>query len=134
MPRLPKFCSYILILLMSYACSSKPVLYPNQALKSAGKGQAQKDIDQCLADADTYLESPKAKKILGSTGKGALFGGAVGAVTGALTGNFGQGLAHGAAIGGTAGAVGESISPDELKRSYVNRCLAEKGYQVLGWE
>ena len=119
---------------MTYACSSKPVLYPNSTLKSVGKTQADADIEKCLADADEYLESPKAKKILGSTGKGAVLGGAIGAVTGAITGNFGQGLARGAAIGGTAGGVGQAISPDELKRSYVNRCLADKGYQILGWE
>lgn len=129
-----KMSSYIFLISAIYGCSSKPVLYPNSTLKTVGKTQANHDIDQCLADADEYLESPKAKKILGSTGKGAIFGGAIGAVTGALTGDFTRGIAHGAAIGGTAGGVGEAISPDQLKRAYVNRCLAEKGYQVMGWE
>lgn len=122
------------VISMLYGCSSQPVLYPNSKLKEVGKTQGQRDIESCLADADEYLESPKAKKILGSTGKGAVLGGAIGAVTGALTGNFGSGLARGAAIGGTAGGVGQAISPDQLKRSFVNRCLAQKGYQVLGWE
>ena len=123
-----------LIISITYGCSSKPVLYPNSKLKAVGKTQGQHDVETCLSDPDEYLESPKAKKILGSAGKGAVLGGAIGAVTGVLTGNLGSGLARGAAIGGTAGGVGQAISPDELKRSYVNRCLADKGYQVLGWE
>lgn len=128
------FFSFFLIISISYGCSSKPVLYPNSKLKQVGKTQGQQDVETCLSDAEEYLESPKAKKILGSAGKGAVLGGAIGAVTGVLTGNLGSGLARGAAIGGTAGGVGQAISPDELKRSYVNRCLADKGYQVLGWE
>tara|TARA_R110002049_G_scaffold167474_5_gene333629 strand:- start:2003 stop:2398 length:396 start_codon:yes stop_codon:yes gene_type:complete len=125
---------FLLIISITYGCSSKPVLYPNSKLKNVGKTRGEQDVNSCLADADEYLESPKAKKILGSTGKGAVLGGAIGAVTGALTGNLGSGLARGAAIGGTAGGVGQAISPDELRRSFVNRCLADKGYQVLGWE
>lgn len=124
----------ICLISMLYACSSKPVLYPNSKLKELGKTRADQDIERCLADADDYLESPKAKKILGSAGKGAIFGTAVGAVSGLLTGDFTRGLTSGAAVGATAGAAGEAISPDQLKRSFVNRCLADKGYQVLGWE
>ena len=110
------------------------MLYPNSTLKSVGNGQAGLDIDACMQDADEYLESPKAKKILSSAGGGAVLGGAIGAVTGLLTGDLGGSLGRGAAIGATAGGVGQAISPDQLKRSYVNRCLADKGYQVMGWE
>ena len=78
----------ILIISISYGCSSQPVLYPNSKLKSVGKTQGQKDVEGCLRDGEEYLESPKAKKILGSAGKGAVLGGAIGAVTGVLTGNL----------------------------------------------
>ena len=124
----------MIIISISYGCSSKPVLYPNATLKSVGKSQATSDIDTCMSDADEYLESPKAKKILGSAGGGAVLGGAIGAVSGLLTGDIGGSLGRGAALGATAGGVGQAISPDQLKRSYVNRCLADKGYQVMGWE
>src|SRR5690606_21462139 len=123
-----KNLSKILIISMLYACSSKPVVYPNQKLKQVGKDQAQFDIEHCLAEADEYLEGPKAKKILGSAGKGAILGGAIGAVSGILSGDLGKGLGSGAALGATAGGVGQAISPDQLKRRYVNNCLAEKGY------
>lgn len=125
---------FFLLISVTYGCSSKPVLYPNATLKDVGKTQASRDIEVCMSDADEYLESPKAKKILGSAGSGAILGGAIGAVSGLLTGDFGSGLGRGAAIGATAGGVGQAISPDQLKRSYVNRCLADKGYQVMGWE
>lgn len=31
------------------------------------------------------------------------------------------------------GGAAEAISPDQFKKNYVNQCLAEKGYHVLGW-
>lgn len=134
MLKLSHFIVKILVVLAIYSCSSKPVLYPNKTYKDMGKTRASEEIDQCMSDADEFLESPKGKKILGSAGKGAVLGGAIGAVSGLLSGSLASGLGRGAAIGATAGGVGESISPDQLKRSYVNRCLAEKGYQVMGWE
>jgi len=122
------------VILLSAGCSSRPVLYPNQKLKRVGKERSQQDIDRCLKDADDYLDSPKAKAILKSAGKGSLLGGAVGLVSGLFTGDLLQGIGQGAAFGATVGAVGESISPDQLKRSYVNQCLAKKNYQIIGWD
>jgi outer membrane lipoprotein SlyB len=124
----------ILIALLAVSCSSKPKLYPNQKLKTVGKETAEKDIDKCIADADAYLESSKGKKVAKGAGAGAIIGGAMGAVSGIFTGNVGGGLMRGGAIGAAGGGAAGAISPDELKRRYVNQCLAEKGYQVIGWD
>jgi uncharacterized membrane protein len=129
-----KFLNITLLLFLLAGCASKPVLYPNKKLKAVGKEASKKDIDMCMAEADAYLESAEAKKILRGAGKGSIFGGAVGAVTGLLTGNVVRGATSGAAIGATAGGVGAAISPDQLERAYVNQCLEKKGYQVLGWD
>ena len=121
-------------------CASTPQLYPNAKYKQVGKAVAQKDIDRCTQDADAYLKSPKAKKILKGAGTGAAVGAAAGAaigvVGGLISGDWGStlgstavGSAGGAAVGGTSAA----LSPDQLKQRYVNKCLADKGYQVLGW-
>lgn len=87
-----------------------------------------------MAEADEYMESSDAKRILKSAGKGSIFGSAVGAVTGLLTGDVLRGATSGAVIGGTAGGVGEAISPDQLERNYVNHCLHKKGYKIIGWD
>jgi uncharacterized membrane protein len=124
----------ILILLFLVSCASKPKLYPNQKLKSVGKEASQKDINLCMSEAENYLESSKGKQIAKGAGGGAAIGAAIGAVSGLFTGNLGRGLVQGGAMGAAGGAVGGAISPDQLKRRYVNQCLAEKGYQVLGWD
>lgn len=121
-------------LLILSACASSPKLYPNAKYKEVGEKSAQKDIEECMKNAENYLKSPSAKKITKGAGKGAVVGAAVGAVTGIFTGNVGRGALRGGAIGGAAGGASAAISPDELKRRYVNHCLAKKGYRVLGWE
>ena len=123
----------LLLVLTFSSCASRPVLYPNETLKSRGKEAGETDINQCMKDADTYMESSAGKKLLKSAGFGAAVGGAMGAVAGAFYGDIGGGAARGAAIGGAGGAVSGSLSPDELKHRYVNQCLADKGYHVIGW-
>lgn len=116
------------------SCASRPKLYPNDALKARGKEASEADIDQCMKDAETYLDSSEGKKIVKSAGFGAAVGGAMGAVAGAFYGDVGGGLARGAAIGGAGGAVSGSLTPDQVKHRYVNQCLADKGYNVIGWD
>lgn len=125
---------FIIILLVLVSCASRPQLYPNQKSKTVGKEAAKKDVDQCIADADEYLESSKGKQVAKGAGAGAVIGGAMGAVSGMFSGNMGRGLLRGGAIGAAGGGAAGAISPDQLKRRYVNQCLAEKGYRVLGWD
>jgi uncharacterized protein YcfJ len=124
----------LVLTLLIVSCASKPTLYPNDKLKSVGKDAAKKDTEQCLDDADKYLESSEGKKIAKGVGAGAIIGGAIGAVGGLFTGNIGGGLARGSAMGAAGGGAAGAISPDELKHRYVNQCLADKGYQVIGWD
>lgn len=126
---------HLLIILLALAsCASKPKLYPNQKLKSVGKEVASQDIDQCMNDAEEYLETDEAKRITKGAGKGAVVGAAMGAVFGAFTGNLGTGALRGGAVGAAGGGAVTAMSPDQLKRRYVNHCLSEKGYHVLGWD
>lgn len=125
---------YLLLVLLALGCASKPQLYPNQKYKSVGKEVAKKDIDQCISDADAYLESSKGKQVAKGAGAGAAIGAAIGAVGGMFSGNMGRGLVRGGAMGAAGGGAAGAVSPDQLKRRYVNQCLAEKGYQVIGWD
>ena len=129
-----KLISLTLLLLTFGSCASRPKLYPNDTLKAKGKVASEADIDQCIKDADTYLESSEGKKLAKGAGFGSVLGGAMGAVSGIFTGNIIRGAAEGAAIGGVGGAVGASMTPDQLKHRYVNQCLADKGYNVIGWD
>ena len=121
-------------LLIISSCASRPKLYPNETLKAKGKDASEADIDQCMKDAKTYLDSSEGKKIVKSAGFGAAVGGAMGAVAGMFYGDVTGGAARGAAMGGAGGAVSGSLSPDQVKHRYVNQCLADKGYNVIGWD
>jgi len=114
------------LFLFVYACAShsRPTLYPNEVLKEKGALAASADIDQCLKSADEYLKSPEGKKVAnGSRGFGTMMGGAV-SIGGSS--NIGVGVGVGTHDNG--------MSSMDVKRSFVNQCLANKGYQVLAWD
>jgi hypothetical protein len=120
------------------ACAEKrPVLYPNARLKQVGNETAQRDIDECLSYArESGAEGNKGAEIAKGTAGGAAVGGAVGAATGAVLGNLGRGAAAGAAGGAAGGLVHgalKSDEPDAVFKSFVDRCLKEKGYDPIGW-
>jgi outer membrane lipoprotein SlyB len=121
------------------ACAAKrPVLYPNARLEAVGPAAAQEDIDDCLRRAAAEGYNSRAEgKIAGSTAVGAAAGAAVGAATGAVVGRAGRGAALGAAGGGTAGLLRglfRSGDLDPVQKRFVEQCLQEKGYQVIGWQ
>jgi len=127
------------------ACASRrPVLYPNDKLRSVGMATAQRDVDQCMRLADQYLSSGQVMGAAGDvateTAVGGATGAAVGAVGGAVLGNAGRGAAVGAATGATAGLMGSVFGsmrnrqPDAAYSNFVTRCLSERGYDTIGWE
>lgn len=70
--------------------------------------------------------------------KGAAVGGVAGAVGALVRGHPERALevgAEGAAVGGSAGAVAGAFheKPSGTFRHYVQRCLKDKGYDVIGW-
>jgi len=130
------FCSVLILA----ACSAKrPVFYPNDFLQTVGKDQAQADANQCMAEARDYgVKNDAGKTVGGKAVKGATLGAAISAVVSAvLGGNVGRAVGAGAAGGATAGAVSgafDADEPDAVFRNYVNRCLREMGYEVIGWQ
>jgi hypothetical protein len=133
--------------LIVVACAAqRPVLYPNAQLKRVGTSAAQRDVDECMRQADEYVRSGgDAGKALESAGVGAGVGGAIGAAGGAaggaVVGHAGTGAAIGAASGGAAGATRAAVhemfrkrGPNPVYKNFVNRCLREKGYDPIGWQ
>jgi len=120
------------------ARTQSPVLYPNAKLQQVGKAQAEEDIQACRKLAGDWVESTAGKDIAKGTAVGGAGGAAVGAVAGAVSGRgAGAGAAVGAATGATAGAVhgaAKQAGPSPVYKQYVNRCLRERGYDVIGWQ
>ena len=127
------------IAVMMAACAKKrPVLYPNVTYNTAGPAIAQANIDQCIKmAADHGLEKDTEKDVAVTTAKGATTGAVVGGAVGAVRGRPGKGAAVGAAGGGSAGMMHEawkSGDPDDIERRFIEQCLRDKGYQVIGWK
>ena len=120
------------------AHSQSPVLYPNAKLQSVGKEQADRDVEACRQLADEYVKNPMAKDAARGGAVGGVGGAAVGAVGGAVSGHgAGRGAMIGAATGATAGAVygaAKDVGPTNVYKGFVNRCLRERGYEVVGWQ
>ena len=135
-------CLATAVLLLT-ACSSgpkRPVFYPNSHLQAVGKAQAERDVDYCMALADDHSVS-RTKD--GEVGRRAAEAGIIG---GAATGawglirdkdDIGERAAAGAAAGAVTGATRGAFKSTELSptfKRFVNRCLGERGYDVIGWE
>ncbi len=119
------------------AASQRPVLYPNNYLKTVGNAQADRDINECMQTAETYVKKNQDSKVAEGAVKGGAVGAATGAAVGAVTGNFGRGLAAGAAGGAAGGATHgafKASEPSPVYKNFVNRCLREKGYEPMGWQ
>jgi hypothetical protein len=115
----------------------RPVLYPNDHLRSVGNEAAARDIDECLVLAhQSGHEQKPAETVAKNTAGGAVAGAAVGTAVGAVLGNYGRGAGAGAAGGGTRGllrGMRASRNPDPIERRFVEECLAERGYKPIGW-
>ncbi len=118
------------------ACAAhKPIVYGGnhsaQALEAA--------IAECTrlaAEAGAHPSDSVERSVRATAGGGAL-GAATGAVGGAVAGNAGRGAAIGAATGATATLIRslfDEPAPNPAYRAYVERCLRDRGYDVVGWQ
>jgi outer membrane lipoprotein SlyB len=125
------------VALAACATAQRPVLYPNAHLKDVGDAYAQRDIDQCLRSADDSGISRSSNQVVRRGAEGAAVGAAAAGVGTAIHGgSVGEGAAAGAAIGAAAGAVHGAFQNDAnpTYRNFVQRCLRERGYDVIGWQ
>lgn len=120
--------------------SARPVFYPNATLSRAGDAQAQSDSDQCMGSAKGAGLTPEDKDnaVAHGAAKGAAVGGVAGLVGGLVRGRPDRAIENGAAgvaVGGSVGAVAGAFheKPSGTFRHYVQRCLKDKGYDVIGW-
>ena len=121
--------------------SAKPVLYPNATLNRVGPAQGQVEASACMSKASAAGLTPDEKnnEVARRAGEGAATAGVASAVGALITGRGSDVLkagAVGAAVGGSAGAVSGAFNKDKPNTTYryfVQRCMSEKGFEVIGW-
>jgi hypothetical protein len=127
---------------MALACvgcaAKRPVLYPNAVYRQVGEEAARRDIDDCteFAKSQGHGTDPAARAGARTT-EGAAVGAATGAAVGAVLGSAGRGAAAGAAGGGARSLLRGLFAwrePSPIERGFVQECLHERGYRVIGWE
>ncbi len=122
------------------ACASpQPVFYPNAHLETVGRAQADRDIAECRKLAEENVGGDKATGVAAQASENAVVGGTTGAVVGGII--RGRSAGRGAAAGAAAGAVStvtrEAIhwnDPEPIVVAWVNHCLHERDYEVVGWD
>ncbi len=126
--------------LLCGCASQRPVFYPNEYYKKAGKAQAERDVKLAIKMAEHHGISYSSEYVKG--GKRVVVGSAAGAATGAAVGAISSGgVGLGAVAGAVGGASGGIVSwmfadnpPSSLYRKFVDTYLKNKGYQVMGWQ
>ena len=93
------------------SASAIPVLYPNDKLTSVGDEQAQVEVAACRSRAVAAGLGPTQKNNEFSRRDGELIGGAAGAVSGSFNND----------------------KPNSVYRTFVQRCLTDKGFDMIGW-
>jgi outer membrane lipoprotein SlyB len=109
------------------ACAStyQPVI----DLQGVDNYKYQQDLAACRQYAEQVnpVQDAGLDALIGAAG-----GAALGAATGAALGSPAYGAAAGAAAGGIGGAGYGGISGAERQKGIINKCLAGRGYKVLG--
>jgi len=87
----------------------------------------------------TPVVSPRTKTVrwVKKAVGGAAIGGATAGAWGLVRGDAGQRALAGAAAGAAAGTVRGGMQATETSpifKNFVNRCLRERGYEVIGWQ
>jgi len=134
---------YLCLVLWLTACSTpRPVLYPNSTYTAVGEEVAVREIDECIALAEDFQANPPSQIEDGTAGDVAAagaIGAASGAAGGAVVGHAGRGAGVGAAAAG-AGTLMRNILRGRRQQpaytayhAFVERCLDDRGYEVVGW-
>jgi hypothetical protein len=138
---LPVMC----LMIFAGCATQRPVLYPDEQLKRVGSVTANRDIDDWMQQAESYVSADSrtvrtSEDAVTHSGTDAAVGATAGAAGGAVIGRAGTGAAAGVAGGGVAGATRGLIHgltrkeiPSPVYKNFFTRCLRDKGYDPIGW-
>ena len=134
-----RFMMVVGVALLCGGCATRsPVFYPNNHYEAVGSASAVNDASQCLLEAEGFdTGRSDGKQVAERTASGAIIGAASGAASGAVHGDAGRYAGARAAGRATNSALSGLFSvqrPGPTTRRFVERCLRERGYSVIGWE
>jgi hypothetical protein len=119
---------------------AKPAFYPNAYYQSVGPARAEADAQACASLAQQSDVGAVNKADAARAGAAGAAGvGTAGVVGSLLSGhkpdlkNIAAGAAAFGAGGAAAATAGQSVGGSGLYRQFVQQCLAERGYHVIGW-
>jgi outer membrane lipoprotein SlyB len=135
-------CTAVLLLVILAGCAStaevQPVLYPNARLQQAGRAAADQEIQECRQLArDHGVRETRDGEVARKSAGGAAIGGAAGGAWGLVSGDAVERALAGAAAGAATGAVRGTLQSGEtspLFKNFVQKCLRDRGYEVIGWQ
>ena len=132
--------AFLAATLLIGCAKAHPVIYPNTHYQDVGRQAAQQDIANCMELAQSAGVS-STKRETGEEASKAAGGTAAGAATGAVGGAIAGGAAIGSIAGAATGLTAVIISSmfqkpknNPVFENFVNRCLQERGYEIIGWE
>jgi outer membrane lipoprotein SlyB len=120
---------------------ARPVLYPNAAFNRMGDAAARAEVDRCMSMATQAVSAEAHSDTARKAGQAAAtvaVAAAVGSlVSGGNARTAAQNAAGSAATAGatvaTAGAF-EAGKANPTHRAFVQRCVTEKGLEIIGWQ
>ncbi len=126
---------FVATLALGACARHQPIVYQT----GGAPGGVEAAIAECrgLAERAGAQQTGGAGTTVRDAAAGGALGAATGAVGGAIAGNAGSGAAIGAATGATATLLRNLLNepaPNPAYRAYVERCLRERGYDVVGWQ
>lgn len=123
------------------ACASgakRPLFYYSSYSEPVDKAQSDLDTDECMAMArQAGVREHRDGQVGKNAATGAVLGGIAAGAWSLIRGNGGESLVAGAVAGGATGAAKgaiDSTGQNPTFRRYVERCLGERGYDVIGWD
>ena len=128
MTRLPFVAAGVVAVVLAGCAAQRPVLSPNAKYKQAGPEAARRDVDGCMRLAEQSGSLRGSGEKAGSRdARDTIASGASAAVGAAMYGDtVEERPAARAAAGSTTG--------DTPYRDFVQRCLRERGYDVIDWQ
>ena len=120
------------------ATPQRPVLYPNAHYNAVSPAQVRWDTDDCLELAHrSGVDATRDGEVGRKAAAGAVIGGVGAGAWGLVRGDAGEravaGAAAGAATGGVKGVL-DGERPNPTFQRFVERCLSDRGYDVIGWQ
>lgn len=133
--------SLALQMLLLAGCATappRPLFYFGSYEEPVSKVQSDRDTDECMALArQAGVQENRDGQVGRKAASGALLGGIAAGAWSLIRGNGGDTVVAGAVAGGATGAAKGAIDSTEqnpIFRRYVERCLRERGYDVIGWK